>query len=65
MSCGHLCATPWASHILRQLLLDALPSCDTETFVGLLRELIASREVEKEIEAWLWSLPLSRSPRMW
>ncbi|XP_011843518.1 PREDICTED: uncharacterized protein LOC105545270 [Mandrillus leucophaeus] len=46
-----------------QPLLDALPSCGTEHCVGLMKELIASGEVEAdEAEAWLSSLAFLPQP---
>lgn len=48
---------------LRQPLVDALPSCGTEHCVGLMKELIASGEVEAdEAEAWLSSLAFLPQP---
>ncbi|XP_045238922.2 uncharacterized protein [Macaca fascicularis] len=46
-----------------QPLVDALPSCGTEHCVGLMKELIASGEVEAdEAEAWLSSLAFLPQP---
>uniref|UniRef100_G3QM33 Vitellogenin domain-containing protein n=1 Tax=Gorilla gorilla gorilla TaxID=9595 RepID=G3QM33_GORGO len=46
-----------------QPLLDALPSCGTEHCVGLMKELIASAEMEAdEVEAWLSSLAFLPQP---
>ncbi|ELW67642.1 hypothetical protein TREES_T100018447 [Tupaia chinensis] len=46
-----------------QPLADALPSCGTETCVGLIAELITSGKAEaEEVEAWLWSLAFIPRP---
>lgn len=53
--------SPWGP--LRQVLVDALPSCGTEPCVGFMKELIASGEVEAdEAEAWLQSLAFVLQP---
>uniref|UniRef100_A0A2K5K1V0 Vitellogenin domain-containing protein n=1 Tax=Colobus angolensis palliatus TaxID=336983 RepID=A0A2K5K1V0_COLAP len=50
-------------HVWKPPLLDALPSCGTEHCVGLMKELIASGEVEAdEAEAWLSSLAFLPQP---
>ncbi|XP_075687662.1 vitellogenin-like [Rhinoderma darwinii] len=46
-----------------QPLLDALPSCGTEACVGLIKEILLSKELEDEkIESFLWSLAFIPEP---
>ncbi|XP_075141542.1 uncharacterized protein LOC142217247 [Leptodactylus fuscus] len=46
-----------------QPLLDALPSCGTEACVGLMKEILLSKELEDEkMESYLWSLALIPEP---
>ncbi|OBS68900.1 hypothetical protein A6R68_02568 [Neotoma lepida] len=44
-------------------LVDALPSCGTQNCVGLMKQLILTKEVEADqAEAWLWSLAFIPKP---
>ncbi|XP_073503825.1 uncharacterized protein [Phyllobates terribilis] len=46
-----------------QPLLDALPSCGTEACVGLMKEILLSKELEDEkVESYLWSLAFILEP---
>ncbi|KAM4697783.1 uncharacterized protein WCC33_013385 [Rhinophrynus dorsalis] len=46
-----------------QPLLDALPSCGTEACVGLMKDILLSKELEDEkIESFLWSLAFIPEP---
>ncbi|XP_044160458.1 vitellogenin [Bufo gargarizans] len=46
-----------------QPLLDALPSCGTEACVGLMKEILLSKELEDEkMESFLWSLAFIAEP---
>ncbi|XP_069839829.1 uncharacterized protein [Dendropsophus ebraccatus] len=46
-----------------QPLLDALPSCGTEACVGLMKEILLSKELEDEkTESYLWSLAFIPEP---
>ncbi|MEE6498373.1 hypothetical protein FKM82_003056, partial [Ascaphus truei] len=46
-----------------QPLLDALPSCGTEACVGLMKEILLSKELEDEkMESFLWSLAFIPAP---
>ncbi|XP_029432572.1 apolipophorins isoform X2 [Rhinatrema bivittatum] len=47
----------------RQPLVDALPSCGTEACVGLMKEILLSKEAEEDqMEAFLWSLAFIAEP---